>query len=90
MLTRKKYLRLLNVKTCWTTLVSIRTTARVEPHVDFEAASLFIYPTELYCKLDTMLLCCAFLQFKMEVKNEFDLECTHYISLPQANSIDLY
>ena len=38
--------------------------------------------TEMYCKLDTFLLCIAFTHFRDEVREHFDLDCAHYISLP--------
>jgi hypothetical protein len=48
----------------------------------FACANLLAY-TELYCRLDTILLACVFLSFRGEVLDEFELDCCHYISLPQ-------
>jgi hypothetical protein len=38
---------------------------------------------ELYCRLDVLLLAECFLSFRAEVLQELDLDCCHYISLPQ-------
>jgi DNA polymerase type B, organellar and viral len=48
----------------------------------FQCNNMLDY-TELYCKLDTLLLAECFLQFRNEVYSEFQLDCCHYISLPQ-------
>ena len=39
--------------------------------------------TELYCRLDVLLLAECVLSFREDVYQEFGLDCCHYISLPQ-------
>ena len=43
----------------------------------------FSSSSELYCRLDVLLLAECFLSFRKEVYDEFQLDCCHYISLPQ-------
>lgn len=49
---------------------------------DFKCANMKDY-CELYCATDTFLLAEVILHFRNDMYNMFDLDCCHYISLPQ-------
>lgn len=81
------YTKLSTARTCWTTRVNDLSPTILVDRLCRRSRSNERHtspPIELYCELDTMLLCCAYMRFRAEVKAEFDLESAHYISLPQV------